>query len=149
VATGYFPVGMNFIDPSLALAAAIQRDEVWLEVPGTHALYAVSNLGRLARIKNNRGLPREPKIVGSGRDEEGYRICNVMMFETLVGRVHRVVAKTFIPNPKNLPEVDHLDGDTGNNRVANLEWVSAEENQRRRRERRLARAELREWSGIP
>lgn len=54
-------------------------------------------------------------------------------------RVHRLVAMTFLPNPENLPEVDHLDGNTFNNHVTNLEWVTGQENIRRR-DQRLAQA---------
>jgi len=42
--------------------------------------------------------------------------------------IHRLVAETFIPNPKNLPEIDHIDGDKHNNSIDNLEWVSHQEN---------------------
>lgn len=42
--------------------------------------------------------------------------------------IHRLVAITFIPNPLNLPEVNHKDGDKSNNDVSNLEWVSHKEN---------------------
>lgn len=42
--------------------------------------------------------------------------------------VHRMVAETFIPNPFNLPEVNHLNGDKKDNRIDNLEWVSTKEN---------------------
>lgn len=41
-----------------------------------------------------------------------------------IGSVHRLVAKAFLPNPDNLPEVDHIDGNPSNNNVSNLRWVS-------------------------
>jgi DNA-binding CsgD family transcriptional regulator len=46
-------------------------------------------------------------------------------------RVHRLVAETYLPNPENLREVDHIDCNKLNNHVSNLEWVSSKENKRR------------------
>lgn len=43
-------------------------------------------------------------------------------------KVHREVALAFIPNPYNLPEVNHIDGDKHNNHVSNLEWVTHQQN---------------------
>ena len=43
-------------------------------------------------------------------------------------RIHRAVAQTFIPNPHNLPEVNHKDGNKQNNIADNLEWVTRSEN---------------------
>ena len=45
-------------------------------------------------------------------------------------RVHRIVAEQFIPNPENLPEVNHIDFDRTNNSVENLEWISHIDNVR-------------------
>jgi hypothetical protein len=44
---------------------------------------------------------------------------------------HRLVAEVYLPNPNNLPEVDHLDNNRFNNHYTNLEWVSGDENRKR------------------
>lgn len=48
--------------------------------------------------------------------------------KTLQRYVHRLVAEKYIPNPDNLPEVNHIDGDVTNNHVSNLEWCSRQGN---------------------
>jgi len=59
----------------------------------------------------------------------GYR--RVWLKDRKTPYVHQLIALTFLPNPDNLPEVDHLDGNKANNHTDNLEWVSPSENMRR------------------
>lgn len=56
----------------------------------------------------------------------GYKIITIQGKSI---RVHRLVAITFIPNPENKPEVNHIDGNKLNNSVSNLEWNTRSENQ--------------------
>ena len=50
--------------------------------------------------------------------------------EKHIESIHRLVAKAFIPNPDNLPEVNHKDGDKWNNHIDNLEWCTKSQNKR-------------------
>ena len=62
-------------------------------------------------------------------DNTGYLQCNLYNGNNKVyRRVHRLIAETFIPNPYNLPQVNHKDGNKLNNTIENLEWVSNSEN---------------------
>lgn len=84
--------------------------------------YDVSNLGRIRNNKTERIL--KPKKI------KGYEyVCLRNNNKNLCKQVHRIVAKTFIPNPDNKPLVNHKDYNRSNNCVDNLEWVSNSENQ--------------------
>lgn len=107
--------------------------EIWKDIPNYEGLYQASNFGRIKSIQyfnhaNNKIYPRE-KILKPILNEKGY--CRVDLSksgESKRHRVHRLVAKTFLPNPYNLLEVNHIDGNKQNNNVNNLEWCSRSHN---------------------
>lgn len=101
------------------------ENEVWKDVVGYEDLFSVSNKGRLFSKRTNKILKQN--IVGNG-----YNACvtklNGRQGSNLVLKIHREVAKAFIPNPEELPFVNHIDGNKLNNNVENLEWVTPREN---------------------
>lgn len=100
-------------------------NEIWKDIPGYENKYQVSNLGNVYSYKHKRIL--KPYVV-----RKGY--LRVDLFDKNFTRrhqkVHRLVATAFIPNPENKPQINHIDGNTGNNVVTNLEWCTNDENQK-------------------
>lgn len=71
------------------------------------------------------------KLISQRLDRYGYLRCNLYRNQKQVTiTVHRLVAMAFLPNPNNLPEVNHKDGNKLNNHIDNLEWVTTSENQK-------------------
>ena len=67
--------------------------------------------------------------------DNGYLDVSILVAKakSLRKRAHRIVAETYLENPNNLREIDHIDCNKQNNQVSNLEWVSSKENKRRAR----------------
>ena len=98
-------------------------EEVWKDIKGYEGLYQVSNMGR---VRNSKGC-----IMKQAVNDKGYlRIRLSKDGKKSHFRVHRLVAETFIPNPDNKAEVNHISCMKSDNRASNLEWVSSEENHR-------------------
>lgn len=103
-------------------------EEKWKDIEGYEGLYQVSNLGRVKRILFVNNIITKPtnKILSCNKiDNLGYpqvALCKNGHRKYL--RIHRIVAKSFIPNPNNYPCVNHIDGNKRNNCISNLEWCN-------------------------
>lgn len=99
--------------------------EIWKDIEGFNGYYQISNYGRVKNAKRN--TIRKAYDNNAGK---GYYYVDLYKKNIRVKRdsIHRLVAKAFIPNPKNKPMINHKDGNTKNNHVSNLEWVTALEN---------------------
>ena len=90
--------------------------------------YCVHSYGYVVSYKNG----KEKILVGGPAGAKGrknYRMVTLREDGKQVGKlVHILVAQAFIPNPKNLPQVNHIDGNGKNNNVSNLEWSTAGDN---------------------
>lgn len=107
-------------------------NEIWKDIEGYEGLYQVSNLGRvknLERYVNSRSGKRKSKekILKQSRNRYMYVVLSKNSKRNCF-TVHRLVAKAFLPNPNNLPQIDHINTDKTDNRVENLRWVTHSEN---------------------
>lgn len=107
-------------------------DEIWKDIQGYEGLYQISNYGRikgLSKISKWNNRVWKEKILKQ-RVVKQYK--QIFLYKDGIGKeykVHRLVAQAFLPNPDNLPQVNHKDGNKLNNNVSNLEWISARDNQ--------------------
>ena len=97
--------------------------EIWKDIKGYEGLYQISNLG------NVKSISKKVKKLKPFNDKDGYKLVNLYKNKKIKQvRVHRLVGINFIPNPNNLPQINHKDEDKSNNIVSNLEWVSLIDN---------------------
>ncbi len=102
--------------------------EIWAWIAGYKGLYQISNYGRIKSFPRYR-QHRESKILKPSCDSMGYlKIGLIKDGKSKRFSIHRLVAQAFIPNPNNLPEVNHKDGHPLNCYVENLEWATKSEN---------------------
>jgi len=110
-------------------------EEIWRPIPDYEGYYEISNTGKIKSLTrtitdiNGRSFTLTGKEKIPYIDAEGYYIIGLSKDGIKKNlKVHRLVALTFIPNPKNLPFVNHKDENKLNNNINNLEWCTQEYN---------------------
>jgi len=114
-------------------------EEIWKWIDGYEDMYQISNLGRVRSVDRFVYCEVSPnklqhifgKVLKIRTDKKGYSVVYLSKDgKQKVGKIHRLVANAFIPNPLNLPQVNHIDGSKSNNHVENLEWCTNSYNQK-------------------
>ena len=94
--------------------------EIWKEIPGYEGVYWASTLGH---VRSTNGVLKPSK------HRDGYlKVVFCVKGVRKTYQVHRLIALTFIPNPDNLPQINHKDENKTNNHIDNLEWCTMDYN---------------------
>ena len=103
--------------------------EIWKPVVGFEGRYEVSSHGRVNSLQDNHGRPvRKAKTISTSWNGQYLSVQLFVKDVKYYKSAHRLVAEAFLPNPTNLPQVNHIDGVKTNNHVSNLEWCTAQQN---------------------
>lgn len=95
------------------------------DISGYEGIYGITSCGKVWSYKNKKFL--KPRA-----NSNGYLLAHLCKNgKSKNYNIHRLVAEAYIPNPNNLPDVDHIDNDKTHNYVNNLQWITHRDNVRK------------------
>lgn len=111
-------------------------EELWKSIPGCEGAYEahpngeIRSLDRMVPRRKSGSTPSMGRILKVAVNR-GYGVVTICAGNGArkMHLVHRLIAKTFIANPDNKPQINHKDGNPLNNSVDNLEWATRSQNQ--------------------
>ena len=113
----------------------MEEVEIWKDIEGYQGLYQVSNWGnvksldRYVRGNSNSKMFKKGTLLKFSSDKDGYLTVGLHKDKKhKLMKIHRLVALVFIPNPENLPCINHKNEIKTDNRVENLEWCTYQYN---------------------
>lgn len=106
-------------------------DEIWKDIAGYEGYYQVSSTGIVRSLDRHDCIKRfrPAQIMTQSNDSDGYKVVTLSKGgKQRTAKVHQLVARAFIPNVNNFPEINHKDENKTNNSVSNLEWCTTRYN---------------------
>ena len=114
------------------------------DIKGYENIYGITSCGKVWSYKYK-------KFLKPNANRDGYLYVNLYKDGKMKHyKIHRLVAEAYLPNPENLPQVDHIDGNKTHNYLNNLQWITHRDNSRKSNNKPILQYDLdgnfiREW----